>query len=84
MRSREPNRQADTPAYEHLLGGMSLPVRLLWGREDRILPPKYAEWLHQRIPHAELHWIEGAGHRLQEDAPGQLLAHLTAGFPTDR
>ncbi|MFD0005027.1 alpha/beta fold hydrolase [Streptomyces sp. NPDC127178] len=84
MRSREPIRQADTAAYEHLLGGMSLPVRLLWGREDRILPPKYAEWLHQRIPHAELHWIEGAGHLLQEDAPGQLSAHLTAGFPTDR
>lgn len=76
-------RQADTAAYEHLLGGMSLPVRLIWGREDRILPPEYAEWLHERIPHAELHWIEGAGHLLQEDAPGQLLAYLTAGFPSD-
>jgi len=74
-------RQADTAAYEHLLGGMSLPVRIIWGREDRILPPEYAQWLHQRIPHAELHWIEGAGHLLQEDAPGQLTAHLTAGFP---
>ncbi|MDQ1033270.1 pimeloyl-ACP methyl ester carboxylesterase [Streptomyces umbrinus] len=72
-------RQADTVAYEHLLGGMSLPVRLVWGREDRILPPKYAEWLHERVPHAELHWIEGAGHLLQEDAPAQLLACLTAG-----
>jgi len=75
-------RQVDTVAYEHLLGGMSLPVRLVWGREDRILPPKYAEWLHERIPHAELHWIEGAGHLLQEDAPGQLLACLTASFPS--
>lgn len=77
-------RQADTAAYEHLLGGMSLPVRIVWGREDRILPPEYAEWLHARIPHAELHWIEGAGHLLQEDAPGQLSAYLTAGFSTDR
>ncbi|MHC5264158.1 alpha/beta fold hydrolase [Streptomyces sp. UC4497] len=74
-------RQADTVAYEHLLDTVSLPVRLVWGREDRILPPPYAEWLHERIPHAELHWIEGAGHLLQEDAPSQLLTHLTAEFP---
>ncbi|MEU5138957.1 alpha/beta fold hydrolase [Streptomyces sp. NPDC021139] len=73
-------RQADTVAYEHLLGGVSIPVRLVWGREDRILPPQYAEWLHERVPHAELHWIEDAGHLLQEDAPGQLLACLAPGF----
>ncbi|MCX5399248.1 alpha/beta fold hydrolase [Streptomyces sp. NBC_00102] len=76
-------RQADTAGYEHLLGGISLPVRLLWGREDHILPPEYARWLHERIPHAELHWIEGAGHLLQEDAPGQLAARLTAGFTSE-
>ncbi|MET9252510.1 alpha/beta hydrolase [Streptomyces sp. NPDC003717] len=75
-------RQADTAAYEHLLGGIEIPVRLVWGREDRILPPRYAEWLHERVPHAELHWIEGAGHLLQEDAPSQLLGFLTAGFPS--
>ncbi|WP_443046782.1 alpha/beta fold hydrolase [Streptomyces sp. NBC_00247] len=74
-------RQADTAPYEELLGTISLPVRLIWGREDRILPPEYARWLHERVPHAELHWIEGAGHLLQEDAAGQLAARLTAGFP---
>ncbi|MFI0367419.1 alpha/beta fold hydrolase [Actinomadura sp. 1N219] len=70
-------READTAEYEHLLDEISLPVRLIWGREDRILPPQYAEWLHEKIPHAELHWIEGAGHLLQEDAPARLMAHLT-------
>jgi len=74
-------KQADTAAYEHLLGEMSVPTRLIWGREDRILPPEYAEWLHDRISHAELSWVEGAGHLLQEDAPARLLAHLTADFP---
>ncbi|WP_099048809.1 alpha/beta hydrolase [Streptomyces prasinopilosus] len=77
-------KQADTAAYEHLLGGMSLPVRIIWGREDRILPAEYAEWLHEHIPHAELHWIEDAGHLLQEDAPGQLTTYLTASFPSDK
>lgn len=74
--------QEDTLEYEHLLSEMSLPIRLIWGREDRILPPEYAEWLHDRVPHAELSWVEGAGHLLQEDAPARLLAHLTADFPT--
>jgi pimeloyl-ACP methyl ester carboxylesterase len=77
-------RQADTADYEHLLAGMSIPTRLVWGREDRILPPQYAEWLHDRLPHAQLSWVEGAGHLLQEDAPAQLLAHLTADLPTSR
>ncbi|MFI0404815.1 alpha/beta fold hydrolase [Actinomadura sp. 3N508] len=71
-------KEVDTAEYEHLLGEISLPVRLIWGREDRILPPQYAEWLHEKIPHSELHWIKEAGHLLQEDAPAQLMAHLTA------
>ncbi|WP_049576756.1 alpha/beta fold hydrolase [Streptomyces sp. SBT349] len=74
-------RQADTAEYEHLLGGVTVPTRLIWGREDRILPPRYARWLHERIPHAELSWIENAGHLLQEDAPARLMSHLCADFP---
>ncbi|MCE0763332.1 alpha/beta hydrolase [Pseudonocardia kujensis] len=69
-------RQTDTAAYESLLPGLSIPVRLLWGTEDRILPPPYADWIHERIPHSELHWIGGAGHLVQEDAPAQLVSHL--------
>lgn len=73
--------QEHTAEYEHLLGDISAPVRILWGSEDRILPPQYAHWLHEKIPHARLHWIEDAGHVLQEDAPAQLLAHLIADVP---
>lgn len=73
-------KQKHTAEYEHLLGEITIPTRLIWGTEDHILPPHYARWLHDRIPHAELHWIEGAGHVLQEDAPAQLLAHLMSTF----
>ncbi|NHD19290.1 MULTISPECIES: alpha/beta hydrolase [unclassified Actinopolyspora] len=73
-------KQEHTADYEHLLGEIDVPTRLIWGTEDRILPPPYARWLHERIPHAELHWIAGAGHVLQEDAPAQLLAQLTSPF----
>ncbi|MBN9792544.1 alpha/beta hydrolase [Pseudonocardia sp. TMWB2A] len=68
--------EADTRPYEELLGSITVPVRLLWGRQDRILPPEYGTWLHDRIPHSTLDWIDDAGHLLQEDAPARLTAHL--------
>jgi pimeloyl-ACP methyl ester carboxylesterase len=74
-------RQTHTAEYEHLLSDISIPTRIIWGTEDRILPPKYGEWIHAKLPHAELHWVEGAGHVLQEDAPARLTAHLTAELP---
>jgi len=49
---------------------------LLWGRNDRILPPPYGEWIQDRIRHATFHWIDDAGHLLQEDAPAQIITHL--------
>ena len=72
--------EADTDPYEAKLGDIAVPVKLLWGREDRILPPEHATWLHDRIPQAALHWIDDAGHLIQEDAPAQLLSHLLSGF----
>ncbi|WP_166353955.1 alpha/beta fold hydrolase [Phytoactinopolyspora limicola] len=75
--------QSDTEPYEAKLGQIAVPVTLLWGREDRILPPEYGSWLHQHIPHSELHWVDDAGHLLQEDAPAQLLSHLLASSPAE-
>ena len=69
--------QGDTADYEHLLGGVDIPVTLLWGREDRILPPPHGQWIESRIPHQGLTWIDDAGHLLPEDAPAQLIQRLT-------
>jgi pimeloyl-ACP methyl ester carboxylesterase len=66
--------EADTADYEPLLGDVDIPVRLLWGREDRILPTPYGEWLRDHIPHERMQWIDNAGHLLQEDAPAQLVS----------
>lgn len=68
--------QTDTKGYEHLLSGIDIPVRLLWGNQDQIVPPPLGEWLRDRVPHETMHWIDGAGHLLQEDAPAQLLSTI--------
>ncbi|MGW2225209.1 alpha/beta fold hydrolase [Streptomyces formicae] len=72
--------QRQTDELEPLLGTVAVPTRLIWGREDRLLPEEFGEFLHERIPHAELIRVEGAGHTIQEDAPAELLAHLATGF----
>jgi pimeloyl-ACP methyl ester carboxylesterase len=66
----------DTAEIHDKLDNLSIPIRILWGREDRWLPPAYAAEMLARIPHAEFTWIDDAGHLVQEDAPAQLLAHL--------
>jgi sigma-B regulation protein RsbQ len=50
------------------LGKISVPVLLLHGDRDAIAPPAVGRFLEERIPHAKLEVIPGAGH----------LAHLTA------
>ncbi|MBK3588244.1 alpha/beta hydrolase, partial [Streptomyces sp. MBT57] len=72
--------QAATDEFQHLLGSVPVPTRIIWGREDGFLPPPFAEQLHALIPHSELHWVEGAGHATPEDAPARLLALLTREF----
>ena len=38
---------------------LALPVQLIWGREDRIIPVSQAEALRSRLP---VHILDGAGH----------------------
>lgn len=64
-----------------LLGLIEVPVRIIWGEEDRWLDPSQAPRLREEIPNSELRTIPGAGHFVQEDAPGEV-AELLAGFFT--
>lgn len=58
------------------LGEMTLPVRILWGQEDRWQPTSYAERLAADIPHAELVVVQGAGHFLMEDDPARVTQEV--------
>ena len=43
---------------------IQIPVLLLHGTEDRIIPSGAAEWLHRHLPQSDLKIIEGDGHAL--------------------
>ena len=50
------------------LGALAdVPVLLLWGPRDPVFSDRYLRDLIERMPHAEVHRFEGAGHLVAED-----------------
>lgn len=41
---------------------ITMPVTMWHGTEDRNAPPAMARWLADRMPRADLRWLEGDGH----------------------
>lgn len=72
-------RHYDSTYTERLvdrLDRLTMPVRILWGAEDRWQPTTYAERLASDIPDAELVTIPEAGHFVIEDAPERVTEEI--------
>lgn len=54
------------------LGEIEVPTLVVVGREDKLTPVKYSEYLRDRIPSAILEVIEGAGHMVMVERPEAL------------
>jgi len=61
-----------------LLAGLSLPVHVIWGDEDRLLPPWHSQQLLETIPHAKGTAIAGSGHLPMVVAPDIFAKSATA------
>ncbi len=60
--------------------GVTVPVMLVWGTRDRILPPKrYSERLRRMLPDAEWVELKGLGHMPMSDDP-ELVARTISSF----
>jgi len=51
---------------------------LLWGTNDRLVPPSYANEFARLIPSARVELIEGAGHMVPMESPDRVMAAITA------
>jgi pimeloyl-ACP methyl ester carboxylesterase len=60
------------------IGQITLPTLVVCGEEDRMTPPKYAEYLRAHLPHATLRMIPGAGHDVMSDQPEALNVAIGA------
>lgn len=49
------------------VSALSVPALMLWGPLDPIFSDRYLDDLADRLPHAQVHRFEGAGHLLAED-----------------
>jgi pimeloyl-ACP methyl ester carboxylesterase len=68
-------------AIRHNLGEelkeITIPVCLIWGRNDTITPPMVAEEFHRLLTNSELHWIDKCGHAPMMEVPEEFNALLT-------
>ncbi|MBH0115249.1 alpha/beta fold hydrolase [Salinibacterium sp. NG253] len=66
---------ADHESYSELdriataVAELDLPALMLWGPRDPIFSDYYLDDLIGRLPHANVHRFEGAGHLVAEDVP---------------
>ena len=54
----------------------ALPVLIIWGAHDPIIPAHHGEHAHQALPGSQLEVFEGVGHLPQLEAPGHFIAVL--------
>lgn len=58
------------------LDRLRVPVLVLHGKEDRVIPAAASEWVASRIPGACLRVLEGKGHRFPLDSPDTVAGIL--------
>ena len=64
-----PNEVGDLPQK---LAETSIPVLVVWGKNDGIIPVEYGRKLASQIPQSEFVVLENAGHVPHWDAPDEL------------
>lgn len=75
------NYPAELPVLRDLLPQIDVPVLILNGRRDPVVPPVNAEFLHDRISGSKLVLLD-APHFIWEDAADEYAAHVTAWWDT--
>lgn len=69
---------AQAPRLNSRLARIKAPTMLLWGKEDTMIPAKYAEPFF-KMKNCRVVLLEGCGHRVHVDKP-QIFNQLVAGF----
>jgi pimeloyl-ACP methyl ester carboxylesterase len=48
---------------------ITIPVSLIWGKQDKVTPPDVAEEFHELLPNSELNWVDKCGHAPMMEQP---------------
>jgi pimeloyl-ACP methyl ester carboxylesterase len=58
----------------HKCGDLKLPVLIIWGKQDKVIPLVVGEMLDRALPNSVLKVIDRCGHAPQEEQPEQTIA----------
>jgi pimeloyl-ACP methyl ester carboxylesterase len=64
------------------LDKIKIPVLVTCGAEDKMMPPKFSEFLQDNLPNALLYFVENSGHMVQLEQP-DIIARLLKNFMDD-
>jgi 2-hydroxy-6-oxonona-2,4-dienedioate hydrolase len=65
------------PKLAARLRRVQCPTLLIWGDDDRLVPPAYGEAYRQHLPHAELRLIKDCGHLPMFEKEAEFVELLT-------
>ncbi len=69
--------RADHAADEAKLGSLPMPVTLVWGKSERLLPPSALAWFRKYLPaHARILEPEGFSHSPHLEHPRAVSEHI--------
>lgn len=51
------------------LPNMTMPTCLIWGKYDKVTPPKVADEFHELMPDSDLFWVDKCGHAPMWERP---------------
>ena len=55
---------------------ITIPVCLIWGKNDTVTPPEVGEEFHNIFPNSELNWIDKCGHAPMMEQPEEFNFYL--------
>ncbi|MGH8690154.1 MAG: alpha/beta fold hydrolase [Burkholderiales bacterium] len=61
------------PFLPKWLHRIEVPVKIVWGRQDRILPVGFVDHYKKLLPKAEIHILENCGHLPHAEKPDQFV-----------
>jgi pimeloyl-ACP methyl ester carboxylesterase len=80
---REGNRQAlidrftgPFSADTNRLANLTIPVLIIWGELDQVIPLEYSDRFMRLIPHAKKVVYKGIGHVPMEESPARVVASI--------
>jgi pimeloyl-ACP methyl ester carboxylesterase len=71
------------PQLADLLSAIKTPIRIVQGSDDQVVPAVNAEYLHARLPHSRVDFIDGAGHFCWEERPDEYATLIVDWWNTN-